>query len=155
MSLFVNTTWIHKILQYYAVSTFFLPFLINDNVQVVFFSDTWKSNYSVDISLLWIKLMFINVVFNVIIMFPLPGCLPVSHGVCLPLQDRLSFLTPPPFPPPPMWMFGGKESDGSPGTDSTSSMLMLWYLCGFHTGSFMVSSRLLDSIKSSLEMNMN
>uniref|UniRef100_A0A3P8NHF9 Tudor domain-containing protein n=1 Tax=Astatotilapia calliptera TaxID=8154 RepID=A0A3P8NHF9_ASTCA len=58
-------------------------------------------------------------------------------------EDRVSFLAPPPFaPPPPSWMFGGKESDGSPGTDSTSSMLMLWYMCGFHTGSFMVSSRL-------------
>ncbi|XP_014269194.3 uncharacterized protein LOC101471703 isoform X3 [Maylandia zebra] len=53
-------------------------------------------------------------------------------------EDRVSFLAPPPFPPPPpSWMFGGKESDGSPGTDSTSSMLMLWYMCGFHTGSFM------------------
>ncbi|KAG7234322.1 hypothetical protein INR49_005087 [Caranx melampygus] len=46
--------------------------------------------------------------------------------------DPLSFVAPPPPPPPPpLWMFGGKESD------SASSMLMLWYMCGFHTGSFM------------------
>ncbi|XP_068998080.1 survival motor neuron protein-like [Embiotoca jacksoni] len=39
---------------------------------------------------------------------------------------------PPPLPLPPTWPFGGSES-----VDSASSMLMLWYMYGFHTGSFM------------------
>ncbi|XP_028260615.1 survival motor neuron protein-like isoform X2 [Parambassis ranga] len=43
--------------------------------------------------------------------------------------DPLSFL-----PPPPLWSSSGKESGGSPDVDS---MLMLWYMCGFHTGSYM------------------
>ncbi|XP_059197475.1 survival of motor neuron protein-like isoform X2 [Centropristis striata] len=39
-------------------------------------------------------------------------------------------LVPP--PPPPLWSFGGAA-----GVDPSSSMLMLWYMCGFHTGSYM------------------
>ncbi|XP_071328948.1 survival motor neuron protein-like isoform X2 [Trachinotus anak] len=60
--------------------------------------------------------------------------------------DPLSFMPPPP-PPPPLWMFGGKESRGSTGVDSTSSMLMLWYMCGFHTGSFMAQQLLRSNSK--------
>lgn len=44
---------------------------------------------------------------------------------CLSLKDSVTFIPPP--PPPPL------------GGDATSSMLMLWYTCGFHTGSYMVS----------------
>ncbi|XP_071328950.1 survival motor neuron protein-like isoform X4 [Trachinotus anak] len=61
-------------------------------------------------------------------------------------RDPLSFMPPPP-PPPPLWMFGGKESRGSTGVDSTSSMLMLWYMCGFHTGSFMAQQLLRSNSK--------
>ncbi|XP_034567405.1 survival motor neuron protein-like isoform X2 [Notolabrus celidotus] len=46
--------------------------------------------------------------------------------------DSLSF-TPPP-PPPSAWAVGGKETAG---VDSASNMLMLWYMCGFHTGNFL------------------
>ncbi|XP_034063041.1 survival motor neuron protein-like isoform X2 [Gymnodraco acuticeps] len=42
--------------------------------------------------------------------------------------DSVSFIP----PPPPLWTFGS-----SAGTDASSSMLMLWYMCGFHTGSYM------------------
>ncbi|XP_072294733.1 uncharacterized protein [Eucyclogobius newberryi] len=43
----------------------------------------------------------------------------------------------PPFmaPPPPFWAFEGNVSD------STSHMLMLWYMCGFHTGSYMAQQQ--------------
>ncbi|XP_041647701.1 survival motor neuron protein-like isoform X2 [Cheilinus undulatus] len=44
--------------------------------------------------------------------------------------DSLSFVP----PPPPPWVFGGKESAGA---DSVYTMLMMWYLCGFHTGSYL------------------
>ncbi|XP_037837217.1 survival motor neuron protein isoform X5 [Kryptolebias marmoratus] len=46
-----------------------------------------------------------------------------------------SFFLP---PPPPSWAFCGGHADGSPDDGSVSNMLMLWYLCGFLTGSFMV-----------------
>ncbi|XP_056234516.1 survival motor neuron protein-like isoform X1 [Seriola aureovittata] len=59
--------------------------------------------------------------------------------------DPLSFIPPP--PPPPLWTFGGKESSSSTGVDSTSSMLMLWYMCGFHTGSFMAQQLLRSTSK--------
>ncbi|XP_026202271.1 survival of motor neuron protein-like isoform X3 [Anabas testudineus] len=49
-------------------------------------------------------------------------------------QDPLSFVPP---PPPPLWMFGEKVSNVAASVDTTSSMLMLWYMCGFHTGSYM------------------
>ncbi|KAJ4921208.1 hypothetical protein JOQ06_019466 [Pogonophryne albipinna] len=42
--------------------------------------------------------------------------------------DSVSFIP----PPPPLWTFGS-----SAGTDASSNMLMLWYMCGFHTGSYM------------------
>ncbi|KAM7388155.1 hypothetical protein PAMP_024353 [Pampus punctatissimus] len=48
-------------------------------------------------------------------------------------------------PPPPLWMFG--ESSGSAGVDATSSMLMLWYMCGFHTGSYMAQQQFRSSAK--------
>ncbi|XP_023284609.1 survival motor neuron protein-like [Seriola lalandi dorsalis] len=60
-------------------------------------------------------------------------------------HDPLSFIPPP--PPPPLWTFGGKESSSSTGVDSTSSMLMLWYMCGFHTGSFMAQQLLRSTSK--------
>ncbi|XP_044055942.1 survival motor neuron protein-like isoform X4 [Siniperca chuatsi] len=57
----------------------------------------------------------------------------------------VSFIPPPP-PPPPLWTFGGKESGSSPAINATSSMLMLWYMCGFHTGSFMSQRGLWDEL---------
>lgn len=59
-----------------------------------------------------------------------------------PQQDAPSFIP----PPPPPWMFGEKESSVSASVDATSSMLMLWYMCGFHTGSYMVRN---DSMRRS------
>ncbi|KAM9358179.1 uncharacterized protein ABDE67_003677 isoform 4-T4 [Symphorus nematophorus] len=54
--------------------------------------------------------------------------------------DRVSFIPPPP-PPPPLWSFGGTDVDAS------SSMLMLWYLCGFHTGSYLAQQEFRSSSK--------
>ncbi|XP_030583826.1 survival motor neuron protein-like isoform X2 [Archocentrus centrarchus] len=65
--------------------------------------------------------------------FPLFPPFPPPPPPHLGSADPLAFLP----PPPPIWMFGGEKSDGSPGTETMSSMLMLWYMCGFHTGSFM------------------
>nr|XP_033934188.1 uncharacterized protein LOC117442296 [Pseudochaenichthys georgianus] len=42
--------------------------------------------------------------------------------------DSVSFIP----SPPPLWAFGS-----SAGADASSNMLMLWYMCGFHTGSYM------------------
>ncbi|KAM3619249.1 uncharacterized protein V6R79_005065 [Siganus canaliculatus] len=44
------------------------------------------------------------------------------------------FIPPPPPPPPPLWAGDGKESGA---ISAASSMLMLWYMCGFHTGSYL------------------
>lgn len=55
----------------------------------------------------------------------------ISLTQCFCLQDPLSFIP----PPPPLW----SSSGGSAGVDDTSNLLMLWYMCGFHTGSYMVS----------------
>ncbi|XP_074490587.1 uncharacterized protein LOC141767312 isoform X2 [Sebastes fasciatus] len=44
-------------------------------------------------------------------------------------EDPVSFIS----PPPPLCSFAGSSA----GVDSSSSMLMLWYMCGFHTGSYM------------------
>ncbi|XP_029285492.1 survival of motor neuron protein-like [Cottoperca gobio] len=41
--------------------------------------------------------------------------------------DPVSFI-----PPPPLWMFCSSAD-----VDASSCMLMLWYMCGFHTGSSM------------------
>ncbi|XP_026179053.1 survival motor neuron protein-like isoform X2 [Mastacembelus armatus] len=57
-----------------------------------------------------------------------------------PAQLGSAFFIPPP-PPPPLWMCGGKEPSDSSGIDDVSSMLMLWYMCGFHTGSYMAQQR--------------
>ncbi|KAF3690533.1 Survival motor neuron protein [Channa argus] len=51
--------------------------------------------------------------------------------------DPMSFI-----PPPPFWMFEGKESSSSASVETLSSMLMLWYMCGFHTGTYVVSNTL-------------
>ncbi|XP_060890669.1 survival motor neuron protein-like [Labrus mixtus] len=48
------------------------------------------------------------------------------------------------FVPPPPWTFAGKESSGA---DSASSMLMLWYMCGFHTGSYLTQQACKSSPK--------
>ncbi|XP_042271595.1 survival motor neuron protein-like [Thunnus maccoyii] len=57
--------------------------------------------------------------FSVFLPFPPPPH--TSSG------DPVSFIPPP--PPPPLWLFG--ESGGSAGVNVTSSMLMLWYMCGY------------------------
>ncbi|KAK2835093.1 hypothetical protein Q5P01_015577 [Channa striata] len=46
--------------------------------------------------------------------------------------NPLSFI-----PPPPAWMFRGGESSSSASVEPLSSMLTLWYMCGFHTGTYM------------------
>ncbi|KAK5870265.1 hypothetical protein PBY51_024917 [Eleginops maclovinus] len=43
-------------------------------------------------------------------------------------MDSVSFIP----PSPPLWTFGSSAD-----ADPSSSMLMLWYMCGFHTGSYM------------------
>ncbi|CAJ1059573.1 survival motor neuron protein-like isoform X2 [Xyrichtys novacula] len=48
-------------------------------------------------------------------------------------RDSASYIPPPP-PPPLTWAIGGQEGAGF---DSASNMLMLWYMCGFHTGSYL------------------
>ncbi|GAA6226264.1 survival motor neuron protein-like isoform X2 [Lates japonicus] len=78
-----------------------------------------------------------NHIFSVFPPFP-----PPSH---LGSGDPLSFIPPP--PPPPLWTSGGKESAGTSGIDATSSMLMLWYTCGFHTGSYMAQQQLRSTSK--------
>ncbi|XP_054861411.1 survival motor neuron protein-like isoform X5 [Amphiprion ocellaris] len=60
--------------------------------------------------------------------------------------DPLSFL--PLFPPPlPAWMFGGKESGTPSAIDTTSSIMMLWYMCGFHTGSYLAQQQFRSASK--------
>ncbi|XP_039984072.1 survival motor neuron protein-like isoform X2 [Xiphias gladius] len=56
--------------------------------------------------------------------------------------DPLSFIP----PPPPLW----SSSGGSAGVDDTSNLLMLWYMCGFHTGSYMIEAlqEVLEKLKS-------
>ncbi|XP_049911537.1 survival motor neuron protein-like isoform X3 [Epinephelus moara] len=56
----------------------------------------------------------------------------------------VSFIPP---PPPPLWTFAGRDSSGSTGVDASSSMLMLWYMCGFHTGSYMAQQVFKSSSK--------
>ncbi|KAM7409793.1 hypothetical protein PAMA_001336 [Pampus argenteus] len=64
----------------------------------------------------------------------------------LPPPPQASSGDPVPFVPPlPLWMFG--ESGGSAGVDATTSMLMLWYMCGFHTGSYLAQQRFMSSSK--------
>nr|XP_046156921.1 survival of motor neuron protein-like isoform X4 [Oncorhynchus gorbuscha] len=60
-----------------------------------------------------------------------------------PPKDSLDFLPPPPLPPPPpcVWPPRAVLADASDGLDSAvtdlSSMLLSWYLCGYHTGCYM------------------
>ncbi|KAM8888349.1 uncharacterized protein ACB058_002490 isoform 9-T9 [Synchiropus picturatus] len=49
--------------------------------------------------------------------------------------ERASPVEPLTFTPPPP--FGGED----PGSDAVSSMMMMWYMCGFHTGTFMAQQR--------------
>ncbi|KAM9762610.1 uncharacterized protein ACNS7B_004632 isoform 1-T1 [Menidia menidia] len=49
-------------------------------------------------------------------------------------SEPVSFLPP---PPPPVWASCGKEATGPPDVGNMTSMLMQWYMCGFHTGSYM------------------
>ncbi|XP_029488048.1 survival of motor neuron protein-like isoform X3 [Oncorhynchus nerka] len=57
-----------------------------------------------------------------------------------PPKDSLDFLPPPP-PPPCVWPLRAVLADASDGLDSAvtdiSSMLLSWYLCGYHTGCYM------------------
>ncbi|XP_055021063.1 survival motor neuron protein-like isoform X2 [Boleophthalmus pectinirostris] len=48
-------------------------------------------------------------------------------------------------PPPSFWAFGGR--DPCAGLDQTSHMLMLWYMCGFHTGSYLAQQQLKSSTR--------
>ncbi|XP_072244744.1 uncharacterized protein [Leuresthes tenuis] len=63
--------------------------------------------------------------------------------------DPMSFLPP---PPPPVWISCGKESGRSPDVSTITNMLMQWYICGFHTGSYMTQqlfkSTLDDEVKN-------
>lgn len=67
---------------------------------------------------------------------PVPPLLQSNSG------DSQSFVPPP--PPPSSWAGGGKESAG---VDSASNMLMLWYMCGFHTGSYLAQQAFKSSPK--------
>ncbi|XP_053709570.1 survival motor neuron protein-like isoform X8 [Synchiropus splendidus] len=49
--------------------------------------------------------------------------------------ERSSPVEPLTFTPPPP--FGGKDPD----SDTASNMMMMWYMCGFHTGTFMAQQR--------------
>ncbi|XP_022047677.1 survival motor neuron protein-like isoform X4 [Acanthochromis polyacanthus] len=72
--------------------------------------------------------------------FPPPPPFHSSSG------DPLPFL--PLFPPPlPAWMFGGKESGTPSPIDATSSIMMLWYMCGFHTGSYLAQQQFRSTSK--------
>ncbi|XP_008404570.1 survival motor neuron protein-like isoform X2 [Poecilia reticulata] len=53
----------------------------------------------------------------------------------------LSFI-PPPLPPlPPAWTVQGKEVGDCPDVGAVTNLFMLWYMCGFHTGSFLAQQR--------------
>lgn len=58
-------------------------------------------------------------------------------------MDPLSFIP----PPPPAWTFCGKEQGDCPDVNTITNMLMLWYMCGFHTGSFVAQQRSTPSSK--------
>ncbi|XP_008335252.1 survival of motor neuron protein-like [Cynoglossus semilaevis] len=59
------------------------------------------------------------------------------------LSQRESIISPPPPPSAPsLWSADSKECG-----DSSSSMLMLWYMCGFHTGTYMTEQRLKSTTK--------
>uniref|UniRef100_UPI003AAF386C uncharacterized protein n=1 Tax=Centroberyx gerrardi TaxID=166262 RepID=UPI003AAF386C len=51
--------------------------------------------------------------------------------------EFVSFVPPPP-PPPPLWASGGRSDVD---TATLSAMLMSWYMCGFHTGSYMAQQQ--------------
>ncbi|KAM4549386.1 uncharacterized protein PAE49_017300 isoform 1-T1 [Odontesthes bonariensis] len=63
--------------------------------------------------------------------------------------DHMSFLPP---PLPPFWVPCGKEAGGPPDVSTITNMLTQWYICGFHTGSYMTQqlfkSTLKDEVKS-------
>ncbi|XP_014857896.1 PREDICTED: survival motor neuron protein-like isoform X1 [Poecilia mexicana] len=50
----------------------------------------------------------------------------------------LSFIPP---PLPPAWTLQGKEVGDCPDVSAVTNMFMLWYMCGFHTGSFLAQQR--------------
>lgn len=56
--------------------------------------------------------------------------------------DPMTFIPP---PPPPLWACGEKEVSTS--LDPTWNMLMLWYMCGFHTGSYLAQQQLKSSFR--------
>ncbi|XP_075997733.1 uncharacterized protein LOC142991454 [Genypterus blacodes] len=62
----------------------------------------------------------------------------------------MTFLTPPlpPLPPFPS-LFGGQGPGGALDTDTTSlsNVLLLWYMCGFHTGCYMNQQVSMSSTK--------
>lgn len=58
------------------------------------------------------------------------------------VKDPMTFIPP---PPPPLWACGEKEVSTS--LDPTWNMLMLWYMCGFHTGSYLAQQQLKSSFR--------
>uniref|UniRef100_A0A671TZQ9 Tudor domain-containing protein n=1 Tax=Sparus aurata TaxID=8175 RepID=A0A671TZQ9_SPAAU len=71
-------------------------------------------------------------------------------GAEMPTNHSFSFF--PPFPPPPQSGSADSVTFIPPpppplGGDATSSMLMLWYTCGFHTGSYMAQQEFKSSSK--------
>ncbi|XP_054607946.1 survival motor neuron protein isoform X1 [Nothobranchius furzeri] len=60
------------------------------------------------------------------------------------LENLLPSFSPPPLP---SWAFSGKDAEISPDINVISSMLMLWYLCGFHTGCYMTREQFKSSSK--------
>ncbi|KAK7889062.1 hypothetical protein WMY93_024622 [Mugilogobius chulae] len=67
--------------------------------------------------------------------------LPLSHSVFSHHFGLTSHEDVPAFlpPPPPFWAFESKEA--GPALDPISLMLMQWYMCGFHTGSYLAQQQ--------------
>ncbi|XP_035268156.1 survival motor neuron protein-like isoform X2 [Anguilla anguilla] len=98
------------------------------------------------------------------------SCREWQIGACPPSAPPFNFLplvpprisadilpsTPPPPPPlPDVWPPWGASGEGCEALDSDvsalSSMLLSWYLCGYHTGCYMVSSHAMQQAKDNRE----
>ncbi|MGH0179142.1 UNVERIFIED_CONTAM: hypothetical protein FKN15_001155 [Acipenser sinensis] len=79
--------------------------------------------------------------------FPFPPSVPPGYS------SGLTFLPLPPPPPPPAFTFHASNCEGAADeidVDSLSSMLLSWYLCGYHTGFHLIEAlqEVLEKLKS-------